>query len=70
MTDILWIQLDSPSIVQFDPLEVVQLWHQDSQRLWHPDFIYDRASDSNSELDLCLNGELSWDEEDEGDKDD
>ena len=33
MTDILRIQQDSPSIVQFDLLDAVHLWHQDSQRV-------------------------------------
>ena len=54
--------------MQFDPLEAVHLWHEDSQRVMLPDFVYD--SDSESDLDLCSDGELSLEEEDEGDKDD
>ena len=30
------------------------------------DFVYDRASDSDSDLDLCSDRELSREEEDEG----
>ena len=54
LTNIMRIQLDSPSLSAFDPLEAIHLWHKDSEKHRRPDFVQD-----DTESDLCSDGELS-----------
>ena len=56
--------MSSPDVTEFDPLEAVELWHQDSRRSRRVDYGCCRKSENEAELshsdtDLCSDGELS-----------